>query len=95
MIGKIIFAIVMWLSSFIPHRTETIGITSFDYNIKQYGTVIEQTYEGCYEGCDDDYIVELANGTLIDIVADDLQPGDPVTIYWKDGAIIHTLYDYR
>jgi hypothetical protein len=68
---------------------------SFEYQTYRYGTVIEQTYEGSDIGADDAYIIELQDGTLVEVVSDDLQAGDDVTVYYNNGNIIWVLYGER
>lgn len=63
------------------------------YTIR-YGTVIEQTYEGWSEE-NDYYIIEFENGDLHEIEADDLQPGDDVTVYFWEGRPIRMMYGIR
>ena len=61
---------------------------------KRYGTVIEQTYEG-WEEYNDYYIIEFENGDTHEIEADDLWPGDEVTVYFDGGEPVRTLYGRR
>lgn len=61
---------------------------------KRYGVVIEQTYEGWSE-YNDYYIIEFENGDLHEIEADDLWPGDEVTVYFDHNEPVRTLYGRR
>lgn len=60
----------------------------------QYGTVIEQTYEG-YSEYNDYYIVELDDGNIHEIEADDLAVDDRVTVYFFMDEPVRTLYGER
>ena len=58
---------------------------------KAYGTVTEKTSEGGHQ-YNDYYLVNIS-GELYETEADDLEPGDPVTIYiLHTGFIISTRY---
>jgi len=96
MVSKLFYAAMLWLSTFLPHRTMSwYPNMSFEYQTYRYGTVIEQTYEGSSIGADDAYIIELQDGTLVEVVSDDLQAGDDVTVYYNNGNIIWVLYGER
>lgn len=74
-----LFRILLALLSLLPH---------------QYGTVIEQTYEG-YNEWNDYYIVLLDDGNIHEIEADDLEVDDRVTVYFLLGEPVRTLYGER
>ena len=60
----------------------------------QYGTVIEKTYEG-YALYNDYYIIELDDGNIHEIEADDLAVNDRVTVYFFMDEPVRTLYGER
>lgn len=60
----------------------------------QHATVIGQTYEG-YADYNDMYLVETINGQVYEVIADDLEAGDPVTLFMVGDFIIETMYDWR
>ena len=93
-IRKIIYAYLIWASSAEPVQVCQLGADRIQYQKTIYGTVTEKVTEGCPDR-DDEYIVNLWTGTLIDITADDLNPGDDVTVYYLDGEIVRTLYGVR
>lgn len=61
---------------------------------KRFGHVIEQTFEG-YELENDYYLIEFTNGDIHEIESDDLQVGDPVTVWLLEGYPVRTVYDFR
>lgn len=61
---------------------------------KEYGTVYTQLYEGyAYEN--DVYVITLETGEMITVECDDLNPGNPVTVYYVANIPVRVLYDYR
>lgn len=74
-----LFRILLTLLALLPH---------------QYGTVIEQTYEG-YTESNDYYLIELDDGNIHEIEADDLAVNDRVTVYFFMDEPVRTLYGER
>lgn len=74
-----LFRILLALLSLLPH---------------QYGTVIEETYEG-YALSNDYYIIELDDGNIHEIEGDDLDLDDRVTVYFFMDEPVRTLYGER
>ncbi len=94
-ISKYLYAIVIGISSLMPTKIYRLSPSfAFEWQIKLQGTVIEVLYEG-YQYDDDFYLVQLTDGTLIEICSDDLQVNDSVTVYYNNGEVIHTLYGKR
>jgi len=60
---------------------------------KEYGYVVEQTYEG-WDQFNDYYIVNI-EGDLYEVEADDLEVGDKVTCYFYGDTTLRTLYEWR
>lgn len=60
----------------------------------QHATVITKTYEG-FADYNDLYLVETTNGQIYEVIADDLESGDPVTLFMVGDFIIDTMYDWR
>jgi len=59
-----------------------------------HGYVVEQTYEG-YQQYNDYYIVNL-DGELHEVEGDDLNVGEPVTVWFnQDGEAIHMVYGWK
>lgn len=61
---------------------------------KQYGTVIEKTYEG-YNLENDYYLIEFTDGNIHEIESDDLQVSDYVTVWFFGNIPVRTMYDKR
>lgn len=94
-ISRYLYAIIIGMSSLMPTKIYHLSAdTAFEWQIKLQGTVIEVLYEG-YQYDDDFYLVQLADGTLVEICSDDLEVNDCVTIYYNQGEVIHTLYGRR
>lgn len=75
--------------------THNNNINLHDFGIAhQYGTVIEKTVEGGTE-YNDYYIVELDDGNLHEVEADDLEIEDRVTVYFFKDEPIRVLYGGR
>lgn len=60
----------------------------------QHGTVIGQTYEG-FSDYNDMYLVETTNGQIYEVIADDLETGDPVTLFMVGDYCFDIMYDWR
>lgn len=70
---------------------------SFDVpetNDIRYGVVLAQLFEGWAES-DDYYLIEVDTTEMFTINGDDLNVGDPVTLYYIDGAPVRMLYGFR
>lgn len=94
-LSKYLYALFIGISSLMPAKLYHLSAdTAFEWQVKLQGTVIEVLYEG-YQYDDDFYLVQLIDGTLIEICADDLNVNDCVTVYYNNGEIIHTLYGRR
>lgn len=65
-----------------------------EYTIR-HGVITEKTYEGSQDDNEDYYIVELENGDLHEVEADDLLPGDEVTVYFYEDRAIRTRYGWK
>lgn len=61
---------------------------------KQYGTVIEKTYEG-YSLENDSYIIQFEDGNEKEISGDDLEKSDTVTVWFLYGIPVRIMYDKR
>jgi len=88
MLRIIISAIITMYMHGQPINLQAIGVTM------QYGTVVEQTYEG-YAESNDYYIVVLDDGNIHEIEADDLDVEDRVTVFFYEGEPVRTLYGER
>jgi len=88
MLRIIISAIITMYMHGQPINLQAIGVTM------QYGTVVEQTYEG-YAKSNDYYIVVLDDGNIHEIEADDLDVEDRVTVFFYEGEPVRTLYGER
>ena len=94
-ISEIVYAIIIGLSTLFPTKEyQLYPNTSFIWQMKLHGTVVSCDYEG-YEHDDDYYTIRLQDGTLVEVVSDDLIEGDNVTVYYNNGEVIHTLYGRR
>ena len=60
---------------------------------KEHGVVIEKTYEGWAES--NDYYIIAIGEDCYEVEADDLEVGDPVTVFSHDGEHFRTLYGWR
>lgn len=61
---------------------------------KQYGTVIEKTYEG-YSLENDSYIIQFEDGNEKEIMGDDLEKSDTVTVWFWNNIPVRMIYDRR
>ena len=61
---------------------------------KQYGKVIEKTFEG-YALENDYYLIEFTDGNIHEIECDDLENGDTVTVWFLGDFPVRTMYDKR
>ena len=77
----------------ISTHTKNINLHTFNIDT-QYGTVIEKTVEGGTQ-YNDYYIVELDDGNLHEVEADDLDIEDRVTVYFYESEPIKVLYGAR
>lgn len=77
------------------HRLEVSDAVIGDEYTIRYGTVVEKTYEGCYDDNEDYYIVELEGGELHEVEADDLITGDEVTVYFYEDRPLRTRYGWK
>ena len=95
MLNKLAYLYLLWSMTAAGTQTYTMHNDVIEYQMTAYGIVTDKLTEGCEQDMDDTYTVSLLNGTLIDIVADDLLPGDEVTVYFNDGEIVRVLYGKR
>lgn len=95
MLNKLAYLYLLWSMTAADTQTYTMHNDAIEYQMTAYGIVTDKLTEGCEQDMDDTYTVTLLNGTLIDIVADDLLPGDEVTVYYYDGEIVRVLYGLR
>ena len=93
-ISKIIYAYLIWASAAGQVQTYDLYQDPIEYQYVCHGTVTDKISEGCPEE-DDEYIAVLWNGTRISFTADDLLPGDDVTVFYLDGEIVRILYGIR
>lgn len=77
----------------INTRTHNINLHAFNIDTF-YGTVTEKTAEGGTQ-YNDYYIVELDDGNIHEVEADDLETGDRVTVYFFEGEPVRVLYGAR
>lgn len=61
---------------------------------KQYGKVIEKTYEG-YSLENDYYLIEFTDGNIHEIESDDLQVNDTITVWFWNNIPVRAMYDKR
>lgn len=61
---------------------------------KQYGTVIEKTFEG-YSLENDSYIIQFEDGSEKEILGDDLEKNDSVTVWFFGDIPVRIMYDKR
>ena len=92
----VVLGMAIWLSLFFYIIFGAVLHASYKEMpiVKAYGTVIEQSYEG-YELYNDYYNIELEDGNIYEIEADDLAVGDPVTIWFDGEEPIRCLYGRR
>lgn len=95
MLNKLAYLYLLWSMTAAGTQTYTMHHDTIEYQMSAHGIVTEKLTEGCEQDLDDTYTVTLLNGTLIDITADDLLPGDDVTVYYLDGEIVRVLYGHR
>jgi len=95
MLNKLAYLYLLWAMTAADTQTYTMHQDIIEYQMSAHGIVTDKLTEGCEQDLDDTYTVTLLNGTLIDIVADDLLPGDEVTVYFNDGEIVRVLYGKR
>ena len=95
MLNKLAYLYLLWAMTAADTQTYTMHQDTIEYQMSAHGIVTDKLTEGCEQDLDDTYTVTLLNGTLIDIVADDLLPGDEVTVYFNDGEIVRVLYGKR
>lgn len=95
MLNKLAYLYLLWSMTAAGTQTYTMHNDVIEYQMSAHGIVTEKLTEGCEQDLDDTYTVTLLNGTLIDITADDLLPGDDVTVYYLDGEIVRVLYGHR
>jgi len=95
MLNKLAYLYLLWAMTAADTQTYTMHQDIIEYQMSAHGIVTDKLTEGCEQDLDDTYTVTLLNGTLIDIVADDLLPGDDVTVYFNDGEIVRVLYGKR
>ena len=91
---KIFLAIVnVWLSQNTVIFNDNFPLYDSVFE-KRFGHVTEQTFEG-FELENDYYIIEFSDGQIHEIESDDLQIGDPVTVWFLEGVPVRMVYDYR
>lgn len=95
MLNKLAYLYLLWAMTAADTQTYTMHNDVIEYQMTAYGIVTDKLTEGCTQDADDTYTVTLLNGTLIDITADDLLPGDEVTVYFHDGETVRVLYGKR
>lgn len=79
----------------ITISTYTNNVNLAQYGIEtEFGTITEKTVEGGNQ-YNDYYIVELDNGEIHEIEADDLEVDDRVTVYFFEDEPLRTLYGAR
>ena len=95
MLNKLAYLYLLWAMTAADTQTYTMHQDIIEYQMSAHGIVTDKLTEDCEQDLNDTYTVTLLNGTLIDIVADDLLPGDEVTVYFNDGEIVRVLYGLR
>lgn len=92
-IKTIIALCLTWLSQNTMIFYDSPALYDEVFN-KQYGTVIEKTFEG-YSMENDYYLIEFQDGNIHEIESDDLDINDSVTVWFFGDIPIRTMYDKR